>query len=445
MNRPGTAKRKPSLGLRREALAVLPLAALLLAGVALFTLNSYGSAMESIGAAHVERLRVEAAAIAAGFRSREDLAALRRRYPELIEIRSAASPRGQPPADRGPDLGQDLVLLRTTNGVGEPIEIVFDNTLLASQRRALRLLQPLALLAIGAATILLLLFLRRLFKPIDLLMERAHAAGIRATGIRATPGDEVAFLLATFEESLGALRERGSPMPEELAERLHDSLRRVGEVSAGVAHEMRNGLATIVGYLGLLERRWRATGATTGGKEKPEEITEIRQEVANLERVVEDFLAFARPGSARPETIDLVEQLRRAAADPALGERPIEWRLPAGEELRTIADPVLLDRAIRNLLRNAVEASPTGSAIEVTIRRTEKTAEISIGDRGKGLPPGQEDAVLEPFVSARAGGAGLGLPIARRIAALHGGTLRLANRPGGGVLATLSLPAERSD
>jgi len=431
MSSPSAAKRPPSLGLRREALAVLPLAALLLAGIALFTLTSYSSAIDSIGAAQTERLRIEAAAIAERHRAGDGFAALRRRYPELLEIRPASRAPGESPVT---DPASDLVVLRETAGGGETLEIVFDNALIASQRRTLRLLQPLALLAIGAATILLLLFLRRLLSPIDLLLQRAQAAGIQAS-----PGDEVAFLLATFEESLAALRARGSPMPEDLAARLHDNLRRVGEVSAGVAHEIRNGLGTIVGYLGLLERRWRAATAQT---ENPSEIAEIRQELAQLERVVEDFLTFARPGTARPEVLDLVELLRRATADPALGGRAIEWLLPETGDLRAIADPVLLDRAVRNLLRNAADASPRESPIEVSILRREPFAEIRIGDRGKGIPAGQEQAVLEPFVSGRPGGAGLGLPIANRIAALHGGTLQLANRDGGGALATLTLPIQ---
>jgi signal transduction histidine kinase len=215
--------------------------------------------------------------------------------------------------------------------------------------------------------------------------------------------------------------------------RLAEGLAQLGELAAGVAHELRNSVATLEGYLSLIERR-------------PDEgsladfLGEIRRELAHLRRVVEDFLAFARPGTARLEMVDLPALLARAAADPALaGARIALGASPPGATLR--GDPQLLERALKNLLHNAVEAErerglPGGA--EVELRRDGDRLEISIEDRGPGLPPEVRRRLFQPFVSARSGGVGLGLALAHRIVTLHGGTLRLDERPAGGTRASIT-------
>ena len=128
--------------------------------------------------------------------------------------------------------------------------------------------------------------------------------------------------------------------------RLAESLAQLGEMAGGVAHELRNGLATLRGYLTLIERR-------------PDEdsiadfLSEIRGEADHLERVLQDFLSFARPGTARVRELSLLRLLRRAAADPALDGVAVRV---AGEDVVLRGDPQLLERAVRNLLHNAAQA-----------------------------------------------------------------------------------------
>jgi signal transduction histidine kinase len=206
-------------------------------------------------------------------------------------------------------------------------------------------------------------------------------------------------------------------------------------MAAGVAHELRNSLATLEGYLSLIERR-------------PDEgsvvdfLGEIRHETAHLRRVVEDFLAFARPGTARRETVDRPALLARAAADPALADAAVGVA-PGAPAAHLRGDPQLLERAVKNLLRNAVEAEreaglPGGA--QLALRRAADGVEITIDDRGRGLAPEVRERLFQPFVSARPGGVGLGLALAHRIVALHGGTLRLGDRPGGGTRAAIVFP-----
>jgi signal transduction histidine kinase len=223
--------------------------------------------------------------------------------------------------------------------------------------------------------------------------------------------------------------------------RLTESLAQLGEMAAGVAHELRNGLATLSGYLTLLERR-------PDGASAADYLAEIRHETGQLERVLNDFLAFARPGTARPEELSLGRLLERAAADPALSvgiELAFE---PEGDKdgVRLLGDPQLLERALANLLRNAAEAERAAGRegpIEVRVRRGPSGVEVVIADRGPGVPPELRERLFQPFATGRPGGVGLGLAVAQRVVNLHGGHIRLEDRPGGGTEALISFPAER--
>jgi signal transduction histidine kinase len=166
-------------------------------------------------------------------------------------------------------------------------------------------------------------------------------------------------------------------------------------------------------------------------------------------RVLEDFLSFARPESLRLESLDVGALLARAAHDPALGEVSVVLATPTTPLPAIAGDPHLLERALRNLLHNAARAhseAGAGGPIEVTPRVAAEGLEIAIADRGRGLPEGPVEHLFQPFVSGRAGGVGLGLPLAQRIVALHGGTLRLEARPDGpGAQAVLTLPFDTID
>ncbi len=224
---------------------------------------------------------------------------------------------------------------------------------------------------------------------------------------------------------------------KEVQERqLADSLSQLGELTAGVAHELRNSLATLRGYLTLIER---------GRDEESisDYLGEIRRESDHLQRVLEDFLAFARPGSARLQEVDLLSLVHRAAADPALGEAAIKVVEGEGVPFQVRGDPQLLERALRNVLSNAVEAQRDAGRREPVRARLlgqESGVEILIEDRGDGIPAGVRGKVFEPFFSQRAGGVGMGLALTRRIVLLHGGRVTLESRSGGGTRASIWIP-----
>ncbi len=245
--------------------------------------------------------------------------------------------------------------------------------------------------------------------------------------------EEVRGYLVLFAD-LTEARRRGDEA------RLEESLVRLGELAAGVAHELRNSLATMRGYLSLMERSPEDSPAGY--------LAEVRHEADQLQRVLEDFLAFARPGSARLEEVSLVAIAERAAADPALQGGEVEVVAAPGTPTLT-GDPQMLERAVRNLMSNAREAHrEAGAAGPVAVRVGPVVGpaggvELSVEDRGEGVPAELEGRLFDPFVTGRPGGVGLGLALSHRIVGLHGGTLRLEPREGGGTRARISFPAER--
>ncbi|MEM8961067.1 MAG: ATP-binding protein [Acidobacteriota bacterium] len=221
-------------------------------------------------------------------------------------------------------------------------------------------------------------------------------------------------------------------------ERLSENLTQLGELTAGLAHELRNGVATVRGYLQLLDREH--TGALHPY------LVEIHHETDHLTRVLEDFLSFARPGSLRSAPFDLVSLVRRVAADPSLHAVEIHVTVETGDSQDALwveGDAQLLERALRNLVHNAVLATTEidgTTPVEVRLSARADETIIEVLDRGPGVPATVAERLFEPFATSRAGGVGLGLAIARRIVLLHGGSVSIEPRGSGGTRAIFALP-----
>ena len=159
-----------------------------------------------------------------------------------------------------------------------------------------------------------------------------------------------------------------------------------------------------------------------------------------------DFLLFARPEGFLPERVDLAAVVESAARETEAAFPPLAVTR-TGEFPSISGSDVLLKRAVANLLRNAAEATPPGrraepGAVELSGRAGGAEMAISIADRGSGVPAGEREKVFLPFYSTKSGGAGFGLAIVARIAELHGGTVEVVDREGGGGRFTLRLPLE---
>lgn len=216
-----------------------------------------------------------------------------------------------------------------------------------------------------------------------------------------------------------------------------EQLASVGQMAAGIAHEVRNPLSAIK----LLVQ---AAGERSGGFPQ-RDLRVLEEEIGRLEEIVSGFLDFARPPRPELRPVDvrpLVEQVVENVR-PRAEVQGVALALAAGEEVHAVADPNQLRQVVYNLLFNALEAQPGGGHIKVTVAPAPGDPgglRLTVEDGGPGLPPGLGDRVFEPFVSTKATGLGLGLSVCRRIAESHGGTLSAESGPAGATF-TLSLPA----
>jgi PAS domain S-box-containing protein len=221
--------------------------------------------------------------------------------------------------------------------------------------------------------------------------------------------------------------------------RLKDSLARLGELTAGIAHEFRNGLATIHGYARLLSL-----------DQLPPDfrpfVQGIREETDALGQVVTNFLNFARPTELTLTPIDMRGIVERAA-DEFRGEaRARGGDVSVVGEFATVeGDEVLLRQAFSNLCRNALEActgpdKPPRIAVEGAVDAAQGVLRVTVSDNGPGIDAEVAARMFRPFFTTKAKGTGLGLALVQKIIVTHNGRIAAATGDGGGARLTVSLP-----
>jgi len=224
--------------------------------------------------------------------------------------------------------------------------------------------------------------------------------------------------------------------------RLKDSLARLGELTAGLAHEFRNGLATIHGYARLLDPSQVSTQYAAY-------VQGIRDETDALGRVVTNFLNFARPAQLTLAPVDLGALMARAVEEirPEVEARGGSATI-TGEFETVDGDEVLLRQAFVNLLRNAIDAC-AGAAVPPRIRvdghvdRSQHAIRVSILDNGPGVDPALREKVFQPFFTTKGHGTGLGLSLVRKIIVTHNGRVTLSDADLGGAAFQVLLPLPR--
>jgi len=221
----------------------------------------------------------------------------------------------------------------------------------------------------------------------------------------------------------------------EAAVRRSDRLAALGQLSAGLAHELRNPLGSIKGSADLLARS--ASRDDAASRKIAGELAEIiSAEVDRTNSLVTRFLDFARPLEPRLEMADVTAVIdraaRRAKLDPV---RHYSTSLPG-----IPIDPELMEQVFLNLLTNAAQSAPTGTPIEVRTREVDGEAEVSVIDHGCGIAPGQMEAIFNPFVTTKQDGVGLGLAIVSKIVDGHGGKISVESEPGKGSAFRVRLP-----
>jgi nitrogen fixation/metabolism regulation signal transduction histidine kinase len=218
--------------------------------------------------------------------------------------------------------------------------------------------------------------------------------------------------------------------------RLKETLARLGELTAGIAHEFRNGLATIHGYSRLIDPQ------ALPEKYRPY-VQGIRQEADALGSVVTNFLNFARPEQVSFAPVG-VEPLARRAADDLRHELPAGTNVEVTGEFPDIdGDEVLLRQVFGNLIRNAAEACDSAGitpAIRIvgTADRGHGICRVIVEDNGPGIPESAREKVFRPFFTTRSRGTGLGLAIVQKVVLTHRGRVTVGARIGGGASIELT-------
>ena len=228
-------------------------------------------------------------------------------------------------------------------------------------------------------------------------------------------------------DKVGSLLQFEDVTERELEERrrqLRDRFAELGEMTAGVAHQLKNGLAVLKGHGQLLARAGHQESARA-----------LLEETEALERLVQRFLQWAKPLEPQVGPVRLEEVAAQAAAEVRRRPAHQDRILTVAGEGGAPADPMLLHQALVNLMENACQATPAGGRVQVNV----SDGLVEILDEGPGLGPEAATRMLRPFESGRPDGTGLGLPLALKWLSAQGGDLAISLRPEGGTRVAVRL------
>ncbi len=291
----------------------------------------------------------------------------------------------------------------------------------------------------------------------DLLLAHQEALGIFQLSTRASAnlllkllfGALLALLALVCWLAVVVYREMIHPLRVQLIEskallERHEKLASLGILAAGVAHEIRNPLTAIKARLFTQQK------ALTPGSPAAKDAEIISSEINRLERIVRDFLTFARPSEPKLASIS-VRRLLAEIQDLLAGEMArsgIQLQLQPGEDYFVVADHAQIKQVLINLIQNAAESIDRSGSVTLGAKPAtgrlgpgaRRMVALEVVDTGKGIPPEVQPRLFDPFFTTKESGTGLGLSIAARIVEKHGGSVEFQTSPGRGTAFGVLLP-----
>ncbi|HOM27920.1 MAG TPA: ATP-binding protein [Deltaproteobacteria bacterium] len=235
------------------------------------------------------------------------------------------------------------------------------------------------------------------------------------------------------------LVERDITELKELEKKYYESqkLAAIGQLSAGIAHEIRNPLSSIKMSLQILEKRMQPQGNDL------KRFKIAQREVEHLEKLVSDVLLYAKPMEPSKSPCDLRQVADQAIAmvEKSIEEKRIEVHRDYPPDLHLVpVDPAMIGQALINVLQNAIDAMDVGGRLGVVLREEPKSASITVEDNGSGIDEGDMPYLFNPFFTKKSYGTGLGLTQVEKIVTLHGGSIDVKSRKGEGTRFRIVLP-----
>jgi two-component system sensor histidine kinase AtoS len=293
-----------------------------------------------------------------------------------------------------------------------------------------------SIFAAGAIAWLLARMAGKLQRRVDLLARGAEAVsgGDFAHRVPIEGDDEIGLLAKAFNRMaarLGLLIERTVRMKR---------LAALGEFSTGVAHEVRNPLATLKTTVQALARVEKDT-------ERSDLLASMLREIDRMGRAMQDILVFGRPRPPEQREVELGEAVPAMVAltAPEAAQRGVSLVVEGDLSAVALVDRDHLSQILLNLIQNALHASPAGSRVVIRVTEADARVMVEVRDAGSGIAPGKLAHVFEPFFTTKPGGTGLGLSISRQLAELNGGGLVLESAVGVGTTARVTLRSRGRD
>ncbi len=213
---------------------------------------------------------------------------------------------------------------------------------------------------------------------------------------------------------------------------LKHRLSQLGEMSAGISHELRNSMSVISGYAKLLGKKVDDINKST--------VESIVDEISHMDQIISELLAFAKPSVLNREKVDLNLLMNKTVSSIAGDKQDISISLKADRPVSVKADGLLLRQALSNLLYNAIESISGQGRIDLTLKALQDKAEITIGDTGCGISEDIRQKIFLPFFSTKQDGTGFGLALVQKIIVSHGGSIEVDGKEKQGTTFRIVLP-----